>query len=200
MDKEEQKKVLFFRKENKHYYKHGESVSEVNTLTINLLKKSLTLPYKVEFVGLPRAQIARIISNLRDTGVEVKGKIGDATPNHALHYIITFSEKKNTIEVIRIPYISNFYGRSNNINPYTIIDLNGKKVLLEVTKDYAKQNDGIYYFLVDDLTDQERVAFDAFYTKLEYDYLYKMYDGPSQNSKQKIFLKDKRNLVKKPKK
>ena len=192
MDKIEQKQVIFFRKGKSHYYKYDEKVSEVNAWTINLLKESLTLPYKVEFVECSRAEIGKIVSDLYDTGVEVKGEIGDITPNHALHYIITFSEKTNTIEAIRIPYISNFYGRTNNINPYTIIELNGKKVLLEVTKDYAKQNEGTYYFLVDDLTEQERTFFDAFYTKLEYDYLYKLHDETQRISSSKVFKRTKK--------
>ena len=192
MDKIEQKQVVFFRKGKSHYYKYDERVSEVNAWTINLLKESLTLPYKIEFVGCSRAEIGKIISDLYDIGVEVKVEIGDITPNHALHYIVTFSEKKNTIVAIRIPYISNFYGRTNNINPYTIIELNGKKVLLEVTKDYAKQNEGTYYFLADDLTEQERTFFDAFYTKLEYDYLYKLHDETLQISSSKVFKRMKK--------
>ena len=192
MDKIEQKQVVFFRKGKSHYYKYDERVSEVNAWTINLLKESLTLPYKIEFVGCSRAEIGRIVSELYDIGVEVKGEIGDITPNHALHYIVTFSEKKNTIVAIRIPYISNFYGRTNNISPYTIIELNGKKVLLEVTKDYAKQNEGTYYFLADDLTEQERTSFDAFYIKLEYDYLYKLHDETLQISSSKVFKRMKK--------
>lgn len=192
MDKIEQKQVVFFRKGISRYYKYDERVSEVNAWTINLLKESLTLPYKIEFVGYSRAEIGKIISDLYDIGVEVKVEKGDITPNHALHYIVTFSEKKNTIVAIRIPYISNFYGRTNNINPYTIIELNDKKVLLEVTKDYAKQNEGTYYFLADDLTEQERISFDAFYTKLEYDYLYKLHDETLQISSSKVFKRMKK--------
>jgi len=188
MDEVKQKQVLFFRKGKSYYYKYEGNVTEVDAWTINLLKESLTLPYKVEFVACSRAEIDRIVSDLYDAGVEVS----DTTPNHALNYIVTFSEKKNTIIAIRIPYISNFYGRTNNINPYTIIELNGKRFLLEVTKDYAKQNEGTYYFLADDLTEQERTFFDAFYTKLEYDYLYKMHDASLQISESKVFKRTKK--------
>jgi len=166
MDKIEQKQVIFFRKGKSHYYKYDEKVSEVNAWTINLLKESLTLPYKIEFVGCSRAAIGKIISDLYDTGVEVKGEIGVTSPNHALHYIVTFSEKKNIIAAIRIPYTGNIYGRANNINLYTIIELNDKKILLEVTKDYAKQNGETYYFLADDLTEQERTFFCCFLYKI----------------------------------
>ena len=130
------------------------------------MKESLTLPYKIEFVGCSRAAIGKIISDLYDTGVEVKGEIGVTSPNHALHYIVTFSEKKNIIAAIRIPYTGNIYGRANNINLYTIIELNDKKILLEVTKDYAKQNGETYYFLADDLTEQERTFFCCFLYKI----------------------------------
>lgn len=192
MSEIEQKQVLFFRRGKSHYYKHKENISELNAMTINLLKESLTLPYKVEFIGLSRAEVGRIISDLYDTGVEVKGNKIDDGPNHALHFIITFSEKKNTMDAIKIPYISNFYGRTNNINPYTIVNLNGKIILLEVTKDYAKQNEGDYYFLADELTDQEKNFFDSCYTKLEYDYLYKMQNEQKQISSAKVFKRTRK--------
>lgn len=60
---------------------------------------------------------------------------------------------------------------------------------MEVTKDYAKQNKGNYYFMVSDLTEQERTFFDSCYTKLEYDYLYKMHNEPLQISKGKALKK-----------
>jgi len=194
MEKNEQKKVLFFRKGKSHYYKYKENISEVDSWTINLLKNDLILPYKVEFVGYSQAEIGKVISDLYDMGVDIKGEKVDDRQRHALHFIVTFSEKKNIIDAFKIPYISNFYGRTNNINPYTIVDLNGKRVLLEVTKDYAKKNEGNYYFLADDLTDQERTFFDNCYIKLEYDLLYKLqrYDELLQISSAKVFKRTKK--------
>jgi len=186
--------VLFFRKGKSHYYKYKENISEVDSWTINLLKNDLILPYKVEFVGYSQAEIGKVISDLYDMGVDIKGEKVDDRQRHALHFIVTFSEKKNIIDAFKIPYISNFYGRTNNINPYTIVDLNGKRVLLEVTKDYAKKNEGNYYFLADDLTDQERTFFDNCYIKLEYDLLYKLqrYDELLQISSAKVFKRTKK--------
>ena len=39
------------------------------------------------------------------------------------------------------------------------IELNGKRILMEVTKDYAKKNEGVYYYLANDLTDEEKLLF-----------------------------------------
>lgn len=193
MNEIKQKQVLFFRKGKNYYYKYGEKISKVDAWTINLLKESLTLPYNVGFIGYSRAQIGRIISYLYEDGVKVQGnKIDDRQKNHALHFIISFSEMKYTIDVFRIPYVSNFYGRSNNINPFTIINLNGKQILLEVTKDYAKKNKGDYYFLADELTDEEKNFFDSCYVKLEYDFLYRMQSEKKQIGSSKVFKRIKK--------
>ena len=83
---------------------------------------------------------------------------------------------KNKIETFKIPYVRNLEGRVNNINPYAIINLHNKDVLLEVPKEYAiaNFNNQNYYFLASDLSNTERSFFNDSYTILEYDYLYRL--------------------------
>lgn len=187
MNDVEQNSVLFFRSGKKYYYNYQGDEREVNAITFNKLKEKLILPYKVDFIGFSRAQVGRVVSSLYEKNMNINiKKINDRT-NHATHFIVTFYERKNVVEAFKIPYINNLYGRVNDINPYTIIDLNRKKILLEVTKDFVKNNDGDYYFLASDLTIDEQTFFDNCYTEIEYDFLYNI-----NNARKKTYSRKKK--------
>ena len=192
MEKEGIKRVLFFNYSNKYYCKHDDITSKVDDLTFDILKRNLILPYEVEFVGYSKFEVSRVILDLYEKELEVQVKERNIGYKDDYHLIVTFKEKKNIIDAYKIPNINSFYGRTNNINPYTITNLNSKKILLEVTKDYAKQNEDDYYFLADELTEEERVIFDDFYTELEYDYLYKLQDEIVVNNVSNEFKKSRK--------
>jgi len=166
--------VLFFRSGKSYYYKFNGKTYEVNAITINKLKEKLSIPFKVQFSGLSRAQIGRVIGDLLDSTIDVKIKKISAKTNNLLKFEALFIRQKKYIETYKVPNISSLYSRKTNCNPYLYIDINSKKVLIEVPKDYAKGNVGDYYFLSCDLDIAEREFFDSQYAKLEYDYIYKL--------------------------
>ena len=180
--------ILFYKNAKRWYFKYKGNRIEVDDWTINHLKLELTLPYKIRFVGYTKNEICKIVSDLCEPGVDINAsRIKNKKYNRALDYMITFSRKKNVVKAIKIPYSCNLYGRSNDINPYTVVDLNGQKALMEVTKDYAKENNGFYYFLASDLTDEEIKFFSDCFVDLEYDYLYKIAKEEKHISRSKIF-------------
>ncbi len=188
MNEIEEAEVVFFKRGKRNYFKYRGKISEIRPWTINHLKESLCLPYTVEFIGYSPLSLNSIISYLYDKGIDIK----ESNYNNDQHYIYNFLEKKNTVDAIRIPYIGNIYERKNNISPYTIIELNDKKLLIEVTKDYAKLHDGVYYFLLSDLTEQEKIFWDEYYIKLEYDYLYKIDEETPQINNSKVFKRTRK--------
>ena len=104
------------------------------------------------------------------------------------HYLLG---KKKYIDTYKVPNVSSLYSRTTNCNPYSYTDMNLKKVLIEVPKDYVKDNDGDYYFLSCDLDIAEREFFDSLYAKLECDYIYKLEKDLSNKKtfqKMKCFL------------
>ena len=95
-------------------------------------------------------------------------------------------------------YVENGSGLIQYLDNLTITSKN-MAILMMIVSDNIATNKIIDYLGFNNINNTiEQLGFKN--TKLEYDYLYKMYDEPSQISKQKIFLRDKRNLVKKPKK
>lgn len=166
--------VLFFRSGKSYYYNFNGKTYEVNAITINKLKGNLSIPFKVQFSGLSRAQIGRVIGDLLDDTIDVKIKKINAETNNLLKFEALFIRQKKYIDTYKVPNVSSLYSRTKNCNPYLYTNINSKKVLIEVPKDYVKDNDGDYYFLSCDLDMAEREFFDSLYAKLECDYIYKL--------------------------
>lgn len=166
--------VLFFRSGKSYYYNFNGYTHEVNAITINKLKEKLILPFNVLFSGLSRAQIGRIIGSLLDntTNVEIK-KINDKK-NNILRFEAIFTRQIKYIDTYKVPNVSSLYSRTTNCNPFLYTNINSNKVLIEVPKDYAKDNIENCYFLSCDLDSPEKQFFDSQYTELEYDYIYKL--------------------------
>ncbi len=166
--------VLFFRDRKSYYYNFNGKIHEINSITINKLKKNLSVPFKVEFSDLSRAQIERIIGELLDSTIDVKIKKTYDKTNNLLKFEALFIRQKKYIETYKVPNVSSLYSRKSDCNPFLYTSINSKKILIEVPKDYVKENDGDYYFLSCDLDITEKEFFDSRYTNLEYDYIYKM--------------------------
>lgn len=166
--------VLFYRSGKSYYYNFNGKTCEVNAITINKLKESLNIPFRVQFSGLSRAQIGRVIGDLLDSTIDVKLKKINFETKSLLKFEALFIRQKKYVEVYKVPNISYLYSRATNCNPFLYTNINSKKVLIEVPKDYVKDNAGDYYFLSCDLDISEREFFDSLYAKLEYDYIYKL--------------------------
>ena len=109
-----------------------------------------------------------------DSTIDVKIKKINTETNNLLKFEALFIRQKKYIETYKVPNVSSLYSRKTNCNPFLYTNINSKKVLIEVPKDYVKDNVGDYYFLSCDLDITEREFFDSQYTNLEYDYIYKM--------------------------
>lgn len=171
--------VLFFRNGKSYYYNFNGKTHEVNSITINKLKETLSVPFKVQFSGLSKVQMRSIIRDLLDrdlldSAIEVKMKKINTETNNLLTFEALFIRQKKYIEAYKVPNVSSLYSRKTNCNPFLYTSVNSKKILIEVPKDYVKENIGDYYFLSYDLDRTEREFFDSQYVRLEYDYIYKM--------------------------
>lgn len=166
--------VLFYRQGKKYYYKYHGQTSELNSITINKLKEKLPLPFKVKFYGLSRAQTGKIVGDLLQSMMHVELKKVSTSNSQALQYEATFTKKEQLVSVYKVPNISALYTRSNNCNPFIYTEVNGQKVLMEVTKDYAKNNPNDYYFLGSELTNEECTFFEILEQDLVCDYIYKL--------------------------
>lgn len=170
------KRIIFYKEDKTIYLKYNNSIEKVDSNVIYSLRERLLLPYRLEFIGLSRSQVSHIISDFYDYGVSISGEKIDDQQNNGLHYVISFSEQRHVIRAI--PVSNQFcskYGQSHNVNPYIVIDLNGKRLLLEVPREYVKQNEGNYYYLAEDISENE-IALHNGYVKIEYDYLYRIQD------------------------
>lgn len=174
LDNDLTKSVLFYRSGKSYYYNFNGKTYEVNAITINKLKEKLSVPFKVQFSGLSRAQIGRVIGDLLDSTIDVKIKKINAETNNLLKYEAIFIRQKKYVEVYKVPNVSSLYSRSTNCNPFLYTSIKSKKVLIEVTKEHAKDNKGDYYFLSCDLDLSEKEFFCSLYDKLECDYVYKL--------------------------
>ena len=187
--------VTFYPYGEYYYYSYKGRSEEVQSFTLDKLKEELVLPYQVVFHRCPSTVIRQIIKKLYEKDVHVEGKMIEneyGIPN----YLFTFSINRKSIDAIKVPNKKVLYGRENYINPYTIMTLDGKILLLEVTKDYAKQNEGEYYFLCSDLSKEERKAFSPCHVNLEYDFLVKMQEESLNNNKSRRLFKNKNDFFK----
>lgn len=166
--------ILFFRSGKEYYITYDGKKYFATPISVNSIKSNLKLPYKVLFWSCPKSFIGRCISLLSDDMTDVS--------IHKLHNSLSgvsrceaiFSNLKKNISVFEVPNKSTLYGRVNNCNPYILTNLNDKDILMEVTKDYAKDSSEKLYFLADDLTDNEKDFFDNKSEILEVDYIYKL--------------------------
>lgn len=165
---------LFFRCGKSYYYTYKGETYEINKISINKLKEKLTVPFKFRFLALSRAQIEKIVYSFLDKDTDV---VYDKIIKHSVLMLeATFIHEKRYVDVYKVSDIGSLFDSANKwYNPflYKTID-DSSKILIEVTKDYAKNNEGDYYFLSSDLDEVEREFFDSQYVKLECDYVYRI--------------------------
>ena len=166
--------ISFFRRGKSYYYNFNGEMYEINAITINKLKEKLNEPFKVQFYAMSRAQIEKVVADLLDNTMDVTIKKINSEKDNILRFEATFTQQKRYVEVYKVPNVSSLYSRTTNCNPFLYTDINSKKVLIEVSKEYAKNNADDYYFLFCDLDMAEREFFDSQYAILECDYVYKL--------------------------
>lgn len=83
---------------------------------------------------------------------------------------------KKEIDVYEVPYVANLRGRGENVNPYTVLNVNNITILLEVPKEIAKEHfdERNYFFLACDFNEYEQSFFCEHHTIIAYDYLYRI--------------------------
>jgi len=86
--------VSFFRNGRSYYYKLNGEIYEINIITINKLKEKLNIPFKAEFSGMSRAQIAKIIAKLLDSTMDVSIEQISKEENNILRFETNFVKKK----------------------------------------------------------------------------------------------------------
>lgn len=186
MENNENVEVLatFFKCKGKYYLICDNKTEEIKNYTINKLKEKLDLPFKVQFMDLSKNEIRNIICSLLDNNIDVSiNKFYDKR-DLKVKYEALFYSKIKCVQVYKVNSKGSIFRIKNNCNPYLYTELNGKKVLIEVSKDYAKNNLDNVYFLADDLTVVEKVTYDMLYNVIECDCIYKM-DREEVNNKEK---------------
>ena len=68
---------------------------------------------------------------------------------------------------------SNIELSNMSCNPYSLININDKKILLETALELAKEKEGEYYFLWSELNNYEQKHFGDEMRLMEVDYVYK---------------------------
>lgn len=174
-DNNENISVVFFRQGKSYYFKYNdEACEEIKSYTLNKLREHLNIPFKVKFIGMSKAQVGRVIRTLLDNTTDVSIKKINSEKDNLLRYEANFFHSKKTIGVYKVPNESCLYGKTFNCNPFLYIETDDKKVLIEVSKTYAKNNIESCYFMVEDLSKLEQTFFDSCYTELECDYVYRI--------------------------
>ena len=170
----EEVKLVFFRSGKSYYFKLNNKTFPVNNITIDSLKANVLLPYSVNFYGCSKAVMERILTDLKDKNIDIDVYKVHNDKNNVLKFKAYLYEKKNTIDAYKIPYVNCLYGRVYEVNPYILKIIDGKRILVEVTKDYIKRNNIEYYLLSNQLSNKEKAFFEDCYTKLEYDAMYNL--------------------------
>jgi len=178
--------LVFYKYNGKDYYRCNGEEGIFNNHCIDDFKEKLLLPIEIYFVGYSKNYVFNFLSKFVDNTTDISLLL---TSKERKTYIANLKEKEKTIGVISIPYKCNMYGRVNNNNPYKYTQIDGKNILLEVTKDYAKSNDGNYYFIANELSSYEQKFFSDCYQELKVDYLYKLNDYNNKRTLKKRKIK-----------
>lgn len=195
-DNSENISVVFFRHGKSYYFKYNdEACEEIKLYTLNKLREHLNIPFKVKFIGMSKAQVGRVIGTLLDNTMDVSIKKINSEKDNLLLYEASFFHLKKTIDVYKVLNESCLYGRISDCNPFLYIEMDDKKVLIEITKTYAKNNIENCYFIAEDLSKLEQTFFDSCYTKLECDYIYRM-ERTLTTGNQKILSRKSKNIFK----
>ena len=165
--------VIFYRKGKSYYFIYKNNEFEVNSENMEKLSSLLKSPYIIKFYGLSKAQIGRTIRSLLKDQDDFKLYRVKKENSRVKEYAASFYENKNTlVEVYKVPNKQVLVSRASKTNPYMLTKFNNENVLMEVPKDYIKRNSGDFYFLPEDLTDCEKIAFKECLTKIECEYVY----------------------------
>ncbi len=187
MNNDNNKEVLeivnFYRHGKEYYYKYNGETYILSNVSINKLKEQLHVPFKVVFYGMSRAQIGRVVADLKD--YEYNIEIHNITGGNRVKKIeVIFTKKKKIVAVYKVPSECNLDGRTNNINPFLYTTLNNKKLLVEINKDDALENINNCYFLESELSERECEFFSDYYTDLECDSVLRI--GNEVNTKKTV--------------
>ena len=175
---------IFFIKEDRNYYIIiNNERYKYDKKNIEEIKKKAHEVYKWKFYKMSMKEIERIIDTLN---IEFFHYIIEEDNNSFNVYPY---QAKKKISIYHIPYqhITNI----KKAKPYLLIKKDTIYFLLEVTKEYALNHIDNYYYLSSELNEEERVMYNGYHKKIEYNNLYNIKRNSSTKRKTKT-LKRKR--------
>lgn len=92
---ETERKITFWRHGKQYFYKYETVTFKITSKSIKLLKENLILPSNLEFIGLSRAQIGRIITSIYNEDIDFTIKKNTPKENNILHFNVIFFKKIN---------------------------------------------------------------------------------------------------------
>lgn len=86
--------IVFYKLVNGIYLKYNEELYKFELNTINEIIGNIDLPYKVEFIGISRANIGRILTYLKRVDSEILIYRGKNVQNNLLVFNAIIYEKQ----------------------------------------------------------------------------------------------------------
>ena len=157
---------------NEYWYKKDSINDKLTPWNLNKLRFKLKYPFKIGFYDIDKVSIKYITSLFLDNDIDISFNKKFVDDGATGFDVVTFSKERQVINCYFIDDKCLLYGRVNNPNPYLLTEINNFLVLMEVSKDYAKENEGKYYFLENDLTLEEKDSLDVLYRKIIVDNVY----------------------------
>ena len=178
--------VLFYRKKGgEDYYYINKETRKLDNVQLELLKTKIKLPTKLEFCNIPYLKTKKIVKKLITTDM-MKAEFKKITPNEYVAFL-TKKEKNYKLYTFKITNKCQLEGRS--CNPYKLLKIDNKQILLETDIELAKEQEGEYYLLWNDLTEYEQKFFGDEMKLIDIDYIYNY----NQNMMNKIYSEKNNN-------
>lgn len=163
------KKVKIFRNGKQYYYTYENDTEEITGITLNKLQTKLTLPFEIVFNNMSLAQRQKIIGTFMTNCMNIQYGLTEFDEHK-----VTFTKRRYRVHAYCMPSKINTEGRSEGCRPYVLRTIGEDKILMEVTRDYVLSHDEPYYYLHQDMTENERNFFSPVYRVLEVDYVYQL--------------------------
>ena len=85
--------VIFYKIGQDVCYEYNNDIQKVNFDTLYELKQQLIVPYKISFIGISRANIARILKDLKEENIDIFCYRVKNPKTNNLKYHAIFTEK-----------------------------------------------------------------------------------------------------------
>ena len=174
--------IFFIKEERICYIIINNEKYKYDKKNIEEIRKKIEDIYKWNFYKMNRKEAEKIANSLID---ENSNYILEENTNNKIPNIEVYPyQSKKKINILELPY--EYSLNIKKAKPYLLIRKENITLLIEITKEYILENPDKYYFLLSDITEEERLSYLNYHQKIEYNNIYNIPNKSKTKQKGKV--------------